>query len=436
MTWYDELLPASFRGVPFLVETSDRSEGLNTVLREYPFQDLPTVFSMGQGAGEIKFSGYVIGNDYISQMDALEQALLVQESGVLVHPSAKTLRVWHHGKFAIKEAFTTEGGMARFDMTFIRAEARRYPTEAVNTGLTAFQSAVQAAVASVQSFVGRYNLAGVAGWVRTNVFNNLLILHSAVFDIAYAIKQGTDGFSDLVNMARGAEGLINDMLLMPQDLAEHFSSLIGLDKNYSPEQAAAAVSALLPLALTPSPNVLLPNALPMRDTSLTDLLTHVIEPSYSPYNTASRRIEAECAAAITSLCQRLAYCALVQAASQMQYANYDIALTVRQAIYTHGQRLLMDASREESSLTVDSDISIHDALNALYTSALSHLHAESFDLARLVTYTPMSDDNIWSISYQLYGTPEFADEVWSMNNHVTNPMLVPAGQVLRVIDRK
>ncbi|WP_405023326.1 DNA circularization N-terminal domain-containing protein, partial [Limnohabitans sp.] len=42
MSWIDELQQASFRGVPFHVETTERKPGFHTVLRDYPFQDLPT----------------------------------------------------------------------------------------------------------------------------------------------------------------------------------------------------------------------------------------------------------------------------------------------------------------------------------------------------------------------------------------------------------
>ena len=46
IAWLKQLRRASWRNVPFQVDTVDISAGQNTVLREYPFQDLPTVFSM------------------------------------------------------------------------------------------------------------------------------------------------------------------------------------------------------------------------------------------------------------------------------------------------------------------------------------------------------------------------------------------------------
>ncbi|MFD2451713.1 DNA circularization N-terminal domain-containing protein [Ideonella paludis] len=142
MAWLDQLRPASFRGVPFQVDTIEHLAGDNVVLREYPFQDLPTVFRMGEAAEEIKLSAYVIGEDYIEQRDALRQVLSGQ--GELVHPTAGRMLVYVAGRFTTREAPTAEGGVCRFDLTFIRAEARRYPTQGPNTRTQA-TTAAQAA---------------------------------------------------------------------------------------------------------------------------------------------------------------------------------------------------------------------------------------------------------------------------------------------------
>ncbi|AXF86395.1 hypothetical protein DTO96_102149 [Ephemeroptericola cinctiostellae] len=449
MSWLNQLQPASFRGVAFEVDTSTRSEGNNTVLREYPFQDLPTLFSMGQAAGEIKFSAYVIGGDYMDKANALEQALLVQESGVLIHPTIGSVRVWHHGKFSIAEAYASEGGMAKFDLSFVRAEARRYPMQAENTGLSAFAAAVAAKVAIVQDFMARYSLEGAAGWVRENIFNHLLVLHGAVFDVLYAIKQGTDGFADIANMGIGAESLLKDMLLMPQDLGARFTQLFDLPKNISAEQAAYVVAQLLPTD-TVTNEVLLPTLLPVRNPSLTNLLDVAVAPVYSPYLTPSRQVEAYACAALQSLCQQLSWATLVQASALMEVSNYDVALAIRQVIHSRYEQHVRDLSTSShfadpvnSTSTAPvvvvgvvnaSHVGIYDALSAAHAAALTHLHVSSVALSRMIQYTPQADDSIYALSYQMYGSTRYADEIWAMNPHITNPLLVPAGVALRLVD--
>lgn len=439
-TWLDQLQPASFRGVGFQVDTSTRTPGNNTVLREYPFQDLPTIFSMGEAAEGIKFSAYVIGNDYMAKAAALEQSLMVKESGVLIHPTIGAVRVWHHGTFEIQEAYTTDGGVARFTLNFVRADARRYPAQATNTGLSAFAAALQAKLAIVQDFVNRYSLSGVAGWVRENVLNNLLALHGAVFDVLYMIRQGTDGVEDIIGLANGADGLLKDMLLAPTDLGAHFARLFDVPKNITPEQAAYATAQLMPITDDGAfaHAVSLPALLPARDPNLADLLQCSVVPAYSPYATPSRQAEVDACMALQTLVQQLAWATLIQTAAQMEMGNYDFALGIRGVVHSCYEQFVRDLSRAPQANTggvVDaSSADVYQALAHAHASALTHLQQASTRLARLTSHTPQTVDNLWAISYQLYGSPEYAEEIWAMNPHITNPMLVPAGIALRVVD--
>ena len=438
--WIKQLKAASFRNVPFSIDSAERSPGLNTVLREYPFQDLPTVFSMGEAAEEIKFSAYVIGGGYMARRDALEKALKQQESGVLMHPTIGAVRVWHHGKFSIKENPTAEGGIARFDLTFVRGEPRRYPLDATNTTLSSLTAALEMVQAAVEAFTSGFDLSGVAGWVRSNVLDVLLAIDGMIWDVAMAIKGsgGTDGLAELLRIGRASKNTFEDILLLPKDIARRFTSMLGLDSNLTPAQAAYSMAQLLPHDAVTPPVVWLSNAMPIREASLPSLIDVVLDVPTSPYATESRAIEAASIEAVQTLVQRVTYAALICAAAQAEFDNYDVAFNVRRAIHAHGTRLLHKASTEAATATIGdmANGSIHDALLAAHRAGLSHVQAQSIDLARLITFTPTTEESIWSISYQMYGTPEFADEVQAMNSHIINPLLVPAGVSLRLIDHE
>ena len=58
--------------------------------------------------------------------------------------------------------------------------------------------------------------------------------------------------------------------------------------------------------------------------------------------------------------------------------------------------------------------------------------ARSRDLVRLTTFTPEAWMPVWVISYRLFGTAEYADDILAMNPHITHPLLVPPGRALRV----
>ena len=57
----------------------------------------------------------------------------------------------------------------------------------------------------------------------------------------------------------------------------------------------------------------------------------------------------------------------------------------------------------------------------------------SRDLVRLTTYTPQSWEPAIAISYRLFGTTDYADEIVAMNPHIRHPLLVPPGTPLRIL---
>ncbi|MEZ7785062.1 DNA circularization N-terminal domain-containing protein, partial [Cupriavidus gilardii] len=195
-SWLNQLRMASWRDVPFQVDTTELSAGDNTVLREYPFQDRPTVFSMGAGAEEIKFSAYLIGDDYLQQLDRLREVL--KGEGVLIHPTSGSIRCWVHGRYTVREAPTTEGGIARLDLTFIRAEPRRYPVGVTNTTDRVASAADAAEQSLIDSLAANFDLAGMAGWAHDNVLARVRSGLDILWDGISMVNQGFDFYNDLV----------------------------------------------------------------------------------------------------------------------------------------------------------------------------------------------------------------------------------------------
>ena len=74
----------------------------------------------------------------------------------------------------------------------------------------------------------------------------------------------------------------------------------------------------------------------------------------------------------------------------------------------------------------------HDAMLALLAAGLRDLQERSRDMARLDTWTPQAWMPVWAVSYRLYGTAAYADEILAMNPHIEHPLLVPPGKALRI----
>lgn len=87
LSWLSQLLQASFRGIPFVVEQSNFTTGNKTVLHEYPYADNPKPERLGRANQLISFTGFLVGDDCYLKRDLLAAAATAQGTGILIHPS-------------------------------------------------------------------------------------------------------------------------------------------------------------------------------------------------------------------------------------------------------------------------------------------------------------------------------------------------------------
>lgn len=432
MEWFDQLQPASFRNVPFQVDTIEVSAGDNTVLREYPFQDLPTVFRMGEGVEEIKFSAYVIGGDYIEQREALRVALTGE--GVLVHPTAGSIRVYVVGRYSIKENPTAEGGMARFDLTFVRAEARRYPVGVANTESQAALAAATAKESAKDQFSENFDIQSAPGWAADRVMANLAASLDGVWG---QIGGVTAGLGDFTNTTiAGYQTLrtnLDDLVRTPRLLADSIGTLYSLPTELSAALARDFQSAFswgfdLDKKITQTEFEV--SVMPAVGAGL--VMFGAGNAGALGLDSAARRQLAQLTAATDQLFESLATAGFVEAVAAVELEGYDEAIALRRAVHDQCTRLLLEASTQTASPKLTAT-SWHGAMQALHTAALADLQARSRDLVSLTTYTPKGWEPVWYISYKVFGTADYADEILAMNPHIEHPLLVPPGRPLRLV---
>lgn len=432
MLWTDQLQPASFRGVPFHVDSVEVSGGDNIVVREYPFGDLPTTFRMGAAAEEIRFSAYVIGDDYIAQRNALIKAL--EGDGVLVHPTSGAIRVAVGGKYTYKEAPTTEGGIVRFQLSFVRAEARRYPQAAPSGPATAAAAADAVKASAADRFAAGFDWRSAPGWVQSRVVDRV----NSVLDTAWAgIKVATadlgdftdgvigsyqvlrSGLSSTMGTPRALAGAVGELFTLPTDLSDAssrafqsaFEGLFDLESKVPNRAFEVAV-------VPPVGEGLVLLGAGDGDALASDTLAQQ----------QLRRLQDQ----VDQLVESLATAAWVQAVTARDLAGYDEAMSLRATAYKQCTGLLARVSSAAPAATLPAS-SLYDGLVALLTSVQADLQERSRELARLTQFTPRTAMSIWSISYRLYGTADYAEEIAAMNPHIQHPMLVPPGRPLRVV---
>ena len=93
-TW-ENLRPASFRGVAFEVESHSESGGRRVELHEYPLRDTPYAEDLGKKAGKWQIEAFLVNgkSGYAERRDKLREALNASGPGTLIHPYLGELSV-------------------------------------------------------------------------------------------------------------------------------------------------------------------------------------------------------------------------------------------------------------------------------------------------------------------------------------------------------
>lgn len=130
MSWRDQYLKASFRNVPFYVESHELSGGRRGVSHEYVQRDKPFAEDTGKQARSFTVEAYILGTDYFAARDALLTALETEGPGELVHPYLGRQFVQAFG-FRMRET-TRDGGFVSFSITFTEAGEAAFPAATID----------------------------------------------------------------------------------------------------------------------------------------------------------------------------------------------------------------------------------------------------------------------------------------------------------------
>jgi hypothetical protein len=137
MTRIQNLLPASWKGIPFFIRSEILTEGgRRIVLHDYPNSSERFVEDLGQLPPKFSITAFVTGEDFLERAEQLERALQEKGKGRLSMPTFGARNL-----FALpyrKDASQTEVGEIRFELEFVAGRAISGPSKAPNTIETVF----------------------------------------------------------------------------------------------------------------------------------------------------------------------------------------------------------------------------------------------------------------------------------------------------------
>jgi hypothetical protein len=138
--WLKTLWPASFKGVPFFVESDEETGGRRIVIHQFPMRDIPYLEDLGEDQRDFDVTAYVASDSADSDAAAVVVACAARGAGALVLPTHGPLIVRclnfkrerskdKHGYIALELRFVREGASSAIaptamlaNLIFLRAE--------------------------------------------------------------------------------------------------------------------------------------------------------------------------------------------------------------------------------------------------------------------------------------------------------------------------
>lgn len=395
MTWRDELrrvtfggrrfVGASFRGVPFYIESADRSGGRRTVVHEFPGQDDPYVEDLGRRGRKFPVEGYVVGPGYLGARDELIAVLEAAGPGELVHPFYGTVKA-AVDSFSVRES-PREGGVARVTIEFIEAPAQAVaPVVAIDFALQVSTSARAALLAGQAELEAGYQTSGRPAFALESLAGAVRSMAAKLGATLGPVVEGTQELARL-------DVEIRSLTSQASSLIRHPALVLG---------AFGGVLAALTDTIAASPGKVL-DAL---------VATYGVDTGpLAPLTTATRRRERQNQLALTAALRRVLAIEAARLAPRVRFASHEDAVVARDAVAA-----LLDA---EATAAGDA---AYPALVQLRADLARAVPGDAV-LARLRTIERRTATPSLLLSYQLYGSVDQEADILA-RNRVRHPGVI------------
>lgn len=400
MAWREQLQPASFRGVPFLVDSHEATLGRRVAVHEFPLRDQPYAEDLGRRGREFTVEAYVLGADYLVQRDRLIAAVERPGPDRLVHPYLGELQVTVL-ECALRES-TNEGGVARLTLKFLEAGASVFPARTSSTRAPV-AAARDAALSALQS--------GFTGGDRAYAMQGRPAFVAAAAQ--GIVQQAVARMQQALGAARGAVSAVADVQRRINAIEQGVLALVYAPAELGQELLASVRGIVRDVALGPRDAL----ALARRFYDFGFDLDAVLQ------TTPDRQQQARNQDALVRLVRAGAVCEAAGSAAALDFESFQEAAAVREELAATLAALM---ERE------DVDDALYGTLRTLRAAVARDIGARGADLARVVSFTPPATLPALVVAHLVYADATRGDEIVARND-AAHPGFLPSGVALEVL---
>ena len=392
MGWKDDMRQASFRGVEFHVADGDADGGRRVVIHKYPQRETHYTEDLGGEPLSFPVTGFLVGDDVLSQRDTLMAALQESGPGQLVHPWHGTMDVvcleWSF-KYSVKH-----GGMVQVTMKFVKEGAAVNPGSALRTSDALFSSARTAQDTSLESFGNIFD-ADLPSPMQLTTAAKVSAVVDTILDVR-TVVQDADAWASTAS----------EVLASPLDPDVVGAGLLGLIDEAGFESVTDVVDAA---------------------SRLDELLTLVASFSgraAATYSTPSRIQEAANLNAVTDLVVQSSIAEAAVAASA-----YQPETTVE------AERIQADITEAlDGVLETTGDDEVYAAFSDLRSAVVLDMAERARHAKRIKTWTTRSTMPALAVAHRACDAGALESDDLVTRNNVRHPGFVPPGSLEVVVD--
>ena len=395
MAWFDDLVQASFNGVGFKIDNTQKQGGRRIQNFEFANRDDNATIDHGRKTRKFTVNCFVIGDDWAQQRDRLQDELEKPGIGEFLHPSKGIIRV-RCEEYSIDEDMTDNGRMAVFSISFIEAgkEILLKGDEDLIYNLT--KKIADVIDLSKNEFTKNFDINGQPQSFVDSVIGGINRINNAVDNSAQFITDQGRGVAVLNQKIETIKSGINELLK-------------------APEKLSAAMADAMVLAVDSSKN-----------TKSADLILNESqkESSEGVAQTANRKKEISNKNEVNALSRRVAIAKKVDVAvNQGSFENIDVAYKMRNEIL----------ESIESELNEVQNYELFSALSDLRKFAVDLIPNESQSIPKIKNIRPVKTLPSLVVVFNEFGSIDKNDDFVKRNN-IENPCFVSGASTYEVLE--
>jgi prophage DNA circulation protein len=393
MTWKDDFLDGSFRGVAIKLREAKSSSGRRLALHQYPRIDKTEHEDLGLKDRVISIDGYVIGSNYNLDRDRLEEAFNLYGPGKLVHPYRGVINVVVDS-YSISESHS-RGGAAFFSAVFL-IEPDQVTVKSISRSQAVSNSKDTLDENIDAWFEDSYSLDNKP--VAT--VNDARMSIDSAFDVMGQAKKSSESAASFKRQLSDAKGNIILLSLQPAIIASNFRTLISFGVEETDEI--------------------------MQGFTTKDFFREhkrMFESISTPFVSTSALVSTEeeyPANQVQNLMRYNIISSMSYLITQIDFESDIEAQNAQDDIFSY-----IDSVSSDSTIDGRVFISLRDIRSKVY----NYIQEIIINLPKYYSYTVQQLTNTLRLAYTVYGDIAEASRI-EKRNRIINPAFISAGTVL------